>query len=180
VTIKSKLEHKPTDELEIIFMSHNKYFLLFSFLAIFIFNSVNSIASADEKSDITINVFKSPTCGCCSKWIEHLEDNQFKTSFVNADDMSVVKKFYKIPSSMQSCHTGVVKSGQNEYIFEGHIPAKTIERFLQSPPANAIGLSVPGMPIGSPGMEMGDRKDYYEVYVIYSDGSSKLFEKING
>ena len=126
-----------------------------------------------------MQVFKSPTCGCCSKWISHLEDHGFETKAVNAKDMSVVKDFYGIPGVLQSCHTGVVNMSQAKYIFEGHIPAEIIQRFLDNPPKNSIGLSVPGMPLGSPGMEVGDRKDYYEVYVMFPHGVYELYEKVN-
>ncbi len=140
------------------------------FLTVF---SVNVLAKE------TIQVFKSPTCGCCTKWISHLQNHGFKTKTVNAKDMSVVKRFYAIPGSLQSCHTGVVNTSQAQYVFEGHIPADIIQRFLDNPPKDAIGLSVPGMPMGSPGMEVGDRKDYYEVHVIFPNGAYELYKKVN-
>ncbi|MGH1540005.1 MAG: DUF411 domain-containing protein [Arenicella sp.] len=127
-----------------------------------------------------MQVYKSPNCGCCVKWVSHLEDNGFSSSTFNKDAMSMIKDELNIPKQYRSCHTGVVIHSEGKYIFEGHVPAETIKRFLSNPPENALGLSVPGMPVGSPGMEVGSRKDYYEVLLLLNNGDSKVYEKMNG
>ena len=99
---------------------------------------------------------------------------------VDLDSLSEIKADFGIEGKYRSCHTGNVVTEKGSFVFEGHIPAKHIKAFLASPPENAIGLSVPGMPIGSPGMEVGDRKDYYQVLVMYKDGSSSVFAHENG
>lgn len=93
---------------------------------------------------------------------------------LDSQDLNPIKEKYGISPSHQSCHTGVAGG----YIFEGHIPAPIIQQFLSEKPGNAIGLSVPGMPIGSPGMEMGDRIDDYDVIMIKKDGSSEVYQRI--
>ena len=99
---------------------------------------------------------------------------------VDLDSLSEIKADFRIEGKYRSCHTGNVVTENGSFVFEGHVPAKHIKAFLASPPENAIGLSVPGMPIGSPGMEVGDRKDYYQVLVMYNDGSSSVFAHENG
>ena len=89
--------------------------------------------------------------------------------------MGQLKAEQGILPQYQSCHTGVSKDG---FVFEGHIPVDIVKRFLDNPPTDAIGLAVPGMPMGSPGMEMGDRRDDYDVLLLKSDGSSIIFEQI--
>lgn len=124
-------------------------------------------------------VYKTPTCGCCQKWIDHMEGNGFVSNVVEMDNLSSVKDKYSIQSKYRSCHTGVTVSEIGEYIFEGHVPAEHVETFLADPPEGSIGLSVPGMPIGSPGMEVGDRKDYYQVLLLHKDGSSTVYAHVN-
>lgn len=129
----------------------------------------NTIASLD--------VYKSPTCLCCEKWIEHLETSGFDTLIHHPTDLNEVKLSHAIAPRYQSCHTAVSKQG---YVFEGHVPAYLVQRFLANPPQNAIGLAVPGMPVGSPGMEMGDRQDSYDVLLLKTDGSAQVYESISG
>ena len=100
----------------------------------------------------TMTVFKSPTCGCCSMWIEHVEAAGFTVDARDRDDMAAVKDSLGLPSDLSSCHTGVVDG----YVIEGHVPAQYVAQVLEERP-DVLGLSVPGMPIGSPGMEVGDR-----------------------
>jgi hypothetical protein len=121
----------------------------------------------------TMTVYKSPTCGCCSNWITHLERNGFEVKAVNVDDIDAVKRTYGVPAALGSCHTGLV----NGYVIEGHIPADAVHRFLREKPAGAIGLAVPGMPAGSPGMEMGNRKDPYNIVRFDKSGQSAVFER---
>jgi hypothetical protein len=124
----------------------------------------------EAEAPIEMRVYMSPTCGCCSLWVEHLEANGFEVESVLRYDMGDVKASLGILPQLSSCHTGVV----NGYLFEGHIPADDIRAFLAEAP-DAMGLTVPGMPIGSPGMEMGDRIDPYDVLVFQRDGTTRVF-----
>ncbi|MDH3978696.1 MAG: DUF411 domain-containing protein, partial [Gammaproteobacteria bacterium] len=101
-----------------------------------------------------LTVYKSPTCGCCKVWIKHVNQAGFKTATEQPANLNDVKSELGVPPQVRSCHTAVSESG---YVFEGHIPAKLIKRFLADPPDDALGLTVPGMPVGSPGMESGGR-----------------------
>lgn len=122
-----------------------------------------------------LEVYKSPTCGCCEEWISHLRSHGLKSNIHHPDDLNAVKNRYKISPKYQSCHTAVSPDG---YVFEGHIPAPVITRFLAEKPEGAIGLAVPGMPVGSPGMEMGERFTPYDVLLLKSDGSSEVYIRI--
>jgi hypothetical protein len=120
-----------------------------------------------------MDVWKSPTCGCCNDWITHLEANGFKVKAVNVPDSRHVRARFGIPAKYGSCHTGLVGG----YVVEGHVPAREIKRLLREKPV-ARGLSVPGMPIGSPGMDgpaYGGVKDPYDVVLILADGSASVF-----
>jgi hypothetical protein len=127
------------------------------------------------KNKFSLLVHKTPTCGCCKKWVKHLEDNSFSMMIKDHQNLKKIKTQYSIEPKYQSCHTAVSKEG---YIFEGHIPSKFIKNFLADPEPNAIGLSVPGMPLGSPGMEVEGRFMPYNVLVLYKDGSSKVYAEI--
>ena len=129
--------------------------------------------SAQNKFSLLVH--KTPACGCCKKWVKHLEDNSFSMMIKDHQNLQKIKTQYSIKPKYQSCHTAVSKEG---YIFEGHIPSKFIKNFLADPEPNAIGLSVPGMPLGSPGMEVEGRFMPYDVLVLYKDGSSKVYAEI--
>jgi len=122
-----------------------------------------------------LDVFKSPTCGCCGKWVSHIEENGLVAKTYHPDNLNVVKQKLGIAAEFQSCHTGVSKDG---YVFEGHIPADVMQRFLAEKPKGALGLAVPGMPMGSPGMEMGDRRDSYDVLLLMKDGTASVYQHI--
>ena len=132
--------------------------------------------STAELKTLPLEVFKSPTCGCCGKWISHVKDSGFETKIRNRQSLNAIKAKFDIPSNLQSCHTSVSKDG---YFFEGHIPAKYIRKFLDNPPADAAGLAVPGMPAGSPGMEYGDRFQPYKIFLKKKDGSIEVFAEVN-
>ncbi len=119
-----------------------------------------------------VKVFKSPTCGCCGAWVDHLKAAGFPVKVVEVDDTTVNRKRYGLPDKFGSCHTGIV----NGYVVEGHVPAAEIKRLLAAKPS-AVGLAVPGMPVGSPGMEYGDRKDPYDVYLIDKSGRETVFAR---
>ena len=133
------------------------------------------IQSQGIESKFSLLVHKTPTCGCCKKWIEHLESNGFSPSSKDHQSLQGVKEKYNIKPEYRSCHTAVSEDG---YIFEGHIPGKYIAQFLAEKNLDAIGLSVPGMPLGSPGMEIGDRFTPYDVLILYKDGTSKVYAEI--
>tara|TARA_B100001109_G_scaffold91256_1_gene74266 strand:+ start:1004 stop:1534 length:531 start_codon:yes stop_codon:yes gene_type:complete len=133
------------------------------------------IQSQGIESKFSLLVHKTPTCGCCKKWIEHLESNGFSPSSKDHQSLQGVKEKYNIKPEYRSCHTAVSEDG---YIFEGHIPGKYIAQFLAEKNLDAIGLSVPGMPLGSPGMEVGDRFTPYDVLILYKDGTSKVYAEI--
>ena len=119
-----------------------------------------------------VTVYKSATCGCCSQWIEHMKAAGFTVKALDVDDIEVPKKTYGVPSSAASCHTAVVGG----YVVEGHVPADAVQRMLREKPAIA-GIAVPGMPLGSPGMEMGGRKDPYNVVAFDKAGKTTVYEK---
>ncbi len=112
-----------------------------------------------------VTVYKSPWCGCCTAWSEHLRENGFTVKEIKREDMDSVKRDLGVPERLESCHTATVEG----YVIEGHVPASDIRRLLKEKP-NAKGLSVPGMPIGSPGMEQGDQKDRYTTVIFGDEG----------
>ncbi|OLB77806.1 MAG: metal-binding protein [Alphaproteobacteria bacterium 13_2_20CM_2_64_7] len=118
-------------------------------------------ASAGEKEVITVH--KDPTCGCCSGWVEHIQKAGFKTKFRDTRDLDA-KRRLGVPDDLAACHTAEVAG----YIMEGHVPAAALRRFLAEKP-KAAGLAVPGMPIGSPGME-GGRPEKYDVVLFGPEG----------
>ena len=146
---------------------------------IFVIFSI-SISSLEQgypssQNKFSLLVHKTPTCGCCKKWVKHLEANSFSTIIKDHQNLQKVKEQYSLQPKYQSCHTAVSQDG---YVFEGHIPSKFIKQFLADPEADAIGLSVPGMPLGSPGMEVEGRFMPYDVLVLYKDGSSKVYAEV--
>jgi len=146
------------------------------FMALVACSESSAPESSEAKQSIAIEVFKSPSCGCCGLWVSHIEENGFDPTIRNRNSLDAIKKKLNISANMQSCHTGVTSDG---YFFEGHIPAKHITAFIANPPEGAIGLAVPGMPAGSPGMEMGDRFTPYEVLLVKADGSTEPFATVS-
>ncbi len=134
-----------------------------------------SFANAQSIEDVVLNVYKEPTCGCCNGWIEHMNDNGYSTTFHHPTNIQKLKDEFGLKNEWRSCHTAVHKDG---YYFEGHIPEKFIAQFLSAPPQGSMGLAVPGMPIGGPGMEMGNRFTPYDILLINKDGSHSIFASI--
>lgn len=122
---------------------------------------------------IAITVYKSPTCGCCKAWIKHLEENGFtvKANDLDESGLDETKRTLNVPSALESCHTGVV----GRYVVEGHVPADLIKKMITEKAA-FIGLAVPGMPMGSPGME-GPRKQPYDVIAFERGGKTRVYAK---
>jgi len=117
-----------------------------------------------------VHVYKNPGCECCTAWVEHLKAAGFSVDVTETDDTSAVRKRLGMPERLASCHTGIVEG----YAIEGHVPAADIKRLLAAKP-QAIGLAVPGMPVGSPGMEYGERKDPYKVLLVEPKGRETVF-----
>jgi hypothetical protein len=123
-------------------------------------------------------VYKNPQCDCCNRWIEHMKDAGFESQVEEQVDLSGIKREFGIPPSQQSCHTAVWQNGRTRYVFEGHIPAKIVRQFLDNPPKNVRGLLVPGMPVGSPGMEYGDEHTPYDVLLLKSNGAIEVYAHV--
>jgi hypothetical protein len=121
-----------------------------------------------EAAPIPITVYKSPTCGCCGKWVEHMKANGFAVTVHDMDDVSPKKKELGVPETLQSCHTGVVAG----YTIEGHVPADVVQQLLKEKPKVA-GLAVPGMPASSPGMDMGHAK--FDILSFDKAGKTKVY-----
>jgi hypothetical protein len=158
---------------------HIKFFSPASLTAALLFCAAIALTgtglSAQSLDDITLDVYKLETCGCCVGWIEHMDQRGFASKIIHPRDMNGVKEDSGVLPKWQSCHTAVTKES---FVFEGHIPAKYISRFLESPPPNALGLAVPGMPMGAPGMEMGDRFIAYDIILMNKDGSSEVYARV--
>ena len=147
------------------------------FLSIFLLSACqqsepDQLAEVIAVEPVSIEVYRSPTCNCCHKWITHLEDNKFSVVDKLTQDMASVKEAVKLPKQMASCHTAIVDG----YIIEGHVPASDITRLLAEKP-DIAGLSVPQMPVGTPGMEMGERKDPYIVFQFDKAGKYSVFSE---
>lgn len=153
-----------------------RYPMLPVFLSVLVACSDESPSASNNTSLATLDVYKSRTCQCCEHWVQRMEDAGFDTKTHHPSDLNRIKNDYGIAPEFQSCHTAVTSNG---YVFEGHIPARFVQQFLENPPDDAIGLSVPGMPAGSPGMEMGDRFTPYKVWLLKKDGSADVFASVN-
>ena len=118
---------------------------------------------------ITVDVWKDPNCGCCQDWIDYLEGEGFAVRVFNQGNQAARQRL-GLPERYGSCHTAKV----GDYVVEGHVPAADIRRLLAERP-DAIGLAVPGMPFGSPGMGPEDEREEYSVHLLRRDGSSEIF-----
>ena len=127
--------------------------------------------STKDAGALEVTVYKSPTCGCCNKWIAHLEANGFKVNAHDLADLTQVKLEHGVRRELTSCHTGLVDG----YVIEGHVPAEDIRRLLQERP-DVVGLAVPGMVTGSPGME-GATSEPYDVLTFDRNGNTTVFAK---
>lgn len=128
------------------------------------------LAAEEAGKPMEMTVYRSPTCGCCGKWLEHAKQSGFKINDVISEDMDAIKARFGIPEKLASCHTAVVDG----YVVEGHVPAADIQKLLQSK-AKVAGIAAPGMPMGSPGMEMGGQQDAYKVVSFDKEGKFEVF-----
>ncbi|HET8770088.1 MAG TPA: DUF411 domain-containing protein [Gemmatimonadaceae bacterium] len=128
--------------------------------------------AAAQGSLPSMTVYKSATCGCCSQWVEHAKEAGFAVKTIDTNDLAAVKRNMGVPARLQSCHTVLVGS----YVVEGHVPAADVKRLLSEKP-KVRGLAVPGMPVGSPGMEQGSPANYdrYDVISFTADGTQAVF-----
>ena len=124
---------------------------------------------AEGRSALT--VYKDPGCACCTKWVAHLRANGLVPEVHDRSDMDALKDSLGIPTALRSCHTAVA----GRYLIEGHVPAADIKRLLATSPKGVLGLAVPDMPVGSPGMEMGGRADRYQVLAFDARGATHPF-----
>lgn len=141
-----------------------KYFLaLFLTLSLF----------AGEK---VIDLYSSPTCGCCESWVDYMQKKGYEVRVTKSRDFYKVKETYNIKPQYQSCHTGIAGG----YVIEGHLPESAVKWLLENKPENVVGISAPGMPLGSPGMKQGDVEEEYPVLLLYKDGSHRLYGYFKG
>jgi len=168
----------------------DKIFMKRGFLNYIIFSGIlftniiipnNSIALTQKNIDIPKVVsYRSASCGCCKKWINHLRDNGLEVVDNIVENVSVIKNQYQIPNNLRSCHSAQIAN----YTIEGHVPIESINKLLREKP-NINGIAVPGMPHGSPGMEMhshDSHSHHYENYKVVSfskTGKTKIFDKIS-
>jgi hypothetical protein len=131
--------------------------------------AINIPVQAEKATAIT--VYRSPSCSCCGKWIAHLKQNNFIIKEIMSDDMDAIKKKHGVSDEMASCHTALVDG----YVVEGHVPADDINALLKTKP-DVVGISVPQMPSGTPGMEMGDKKDPYNVISFDRANNYQVFK----
>jgi hypothetical protein len=124
-----------------------------------------------ERSMPVITVYKSPDCECCNRWVKHLSAAGFVVMPQNVPNIDEIKRNMRVPVKLQSCHTAVV----DRYLIEGHVPAASIKKLLAEKPA-IQGLAVPGMPVGTPGME-GDHVDHYDVIAFTTAGQTSVFAR---
>ena len=133
------------------------------------------VSNPDLLKNVSATVYKDVNCGCCKDWISHVEDNGLDATAHDVADVALFKDRYGVPNEMRSCHTAVTTDG---YVFEGHVPAKYMAQFLENPPTQAIGLAVPGMPVGSPGMEYQNKFAPYQVMQLNKDGTTQVYADI--
>jgi len=157
-------------------LSFKKVFTVLSIViaSVFVFDhyafAANKASGSAKKNEII--VYKNASCGCCTKWAEHMRENGFKVIEKPVDNLDEIKDSLGVPKDKRSCHTAVL----GKYVFEGHIPAKSIKKFLKNG-KNLKGLVVPGMPMGSPGMDYGSQKTHFTVISFDENGKTSTFEK---
>ena len=142
----------------------------------------------DYSGTLEMTVYRSPSCGCCGVWIEHAKKHGFKIKDIKTESMEALKQKYNVPPELVSCHTTIIDGN----VMEGHIPADDIKRFLEQKPeltsdpsevsslwerASLAGLAVPGMPLGTPGMEAGDLKQPFQVLAFNDLGEVEVFQE---
>jgi hypothetical protein len=138
-----------------------------------IFGAPGLLVIRAASSPPRVEVYKTPTCGCCGKWVTHMKDNGFDVVVHNVENTASYRRQFGVPDKVASCHTGVV----NGYAIEGHVPAEDVQRLLKERPAKAKGIAVPGMPLGSPGMDQGPGRAAYDVLLFNEQGETSIFRQ---
>lgn len=149
----------------------NKYMtrrIVLGGISVLALTPLSAIAKAASRP--TINAYRNPGCGCCEKWAEMLKSAGFEVTMEDAPDLSSRRVAAGVPDELAGCHTALM----GDYVIEGHVPLQEIERMLAEKPA-IRGIAVPGMPMGSPGMEMGETRDAYDVVAFAADGTRSIF-----
>lgn len=137
--------------------------------------TTDTTTDTDSTTDpLAMTVYKDPSCGCCDGWIEHVEEHGFATTTEHPSSLASVWQRHDVPLDLQSCHLARTEDG---HLFVGHVPARHVREYLADPPKGARGLSVPAMPVGTPGMEQGERFDPYSVMLI-TDGEPRVFATV--
>jgi len=131
-----------------------------------------SPANTLSREALQITSYRSPNCGCCHGWIEHLKAEGFTVKDNVTENLETIKAENNVPQNLTACHTAVT----NGYVVEGHVPATDIKRLLREKP-DVVGIAVPGMPIGSPGMESGDIKEPYTVFTFTKEGETQIYQE---
>ncbi|MFN3780047.1 MAG: DUF411 domain-containing protein [Brevundimonas aurantiaca] len=135
--------------------------------------AASTSACAQTRPSPSMRVFKTPTCACCDAWVQHLRDAGFGISITVMPSLRSVRSSHGMPEALASCHTGLIET----YVVEGHVPADDIKRLLRERP-QAVGLAVPGMPLGSPGMETADGQvQPYETLLVLASGQTRVFAR---
>ena len=150
------------------------------FFSLLILNAIIAIQPSNVSTkgielEDTLLVHKTPTCGCCKKWVDHMKVEGFLLETKNHQSLLEIKDELKIDAKYRSCHTAVSSDG---YFFEGHVPSKYVRKFLKENNKDARGLSVPGMPLGSPGMEVDGKFTPYDVLIHLRDGTTEVYAEI--
>lgn len=149
-----------------------KIFTVLSLSLSLISGAVNAAETLKPANAGEMTVYRSPTCSCCGRWLDQMQKSGFKIKDIVTDEVQAIKDKHGVSSELSSCHTAIIDG----YVVEGHVPANDIMSLLTKKPA-VTGLSVPGMVTGSPGMEMGDKKDPYQVVSFDKNKQVKVFNE---
>jgi hypothetical protein len=150
-----------------------RYAIFLAVAAVAVAGAAAAMGQRPASAPVTVEVYKSPTCGCCSKWVDHMRAASFTVRATDTDQVDAIKNKHGVPTALRSCHTALVAG----YVLEGHVPAADVQRLLKERPAIA-GLAVGGMPVGSPGMEDPVRRaDPYDVIAFDKTGATSVFSR---
>jgi len=145
--------------------------LVLSGLAILATGAGGVLPAAARETPL-VRTVRTPGCGCCLAWVRHVAEAGFRTEIEDRADLGPLRRQLRVPADLEGCHVSTVAG----YVIEGHVPARDVKRLLAEQPA-ALGLSVPGMPVGSPGMEQGSMVERYDVVLFRADGSRVIFAR---
>lgn len=146
---------------------------LLSLVAITFTILLTTITSAQAANLPGVTMYRDPACTCCNGWMKHMESQGFKVKNVPTADIFTFKHEQGVTDDLASCHTAIIDG----YVVEGHVPSDDVKRLLAEKPDDIKGIAVPGMPVGTPGMEMGNKKDSYAVVAFDKQGQTKVFKQ---